>query len=200
MRKTDLCLVIILTLLTIGTAAVAGPSAKMLAYSCAGCHGTNGSSAGLSNPHIAGMSKEYFIESMQDYKRDRRDSTIMNRFAKAYTDEQIEGMAEFFAAQPLRLLPQEYDAAKAELGAKYHQRYCEKCHEGGGRVVSDGGILAGQWALYLRYTMADYKSGARLMTKKMRKKLEKMEQMVEMEEAHGDAAVEALIHFYASQK
>mgnify|MGYP001822217342 FL=1 len=197
MRTTDLSMVIALAMLTPAFTAAAEPSARMLAYSCAGCHGTDGSSVGLSNPHLAGMNKEYFIESMQDYKLDRRNPTIMNRLAKAYTDKQIAGMADFFAAQPLRLLSQEHDASQVELGARYHQRYCEKCHEEGGRGDSDGGILAGQWALYLRYTMADYKSGARLITRKMRKKLEKME---EMEQAHGDAAVEALIHFYASQK
>jgi sulfide dehydrogenase cytochrome subunit len=174
--------------------SVAGPTAEMLAYTCAGCHGTDGSSVGPSSPHIAGMNKEYFVESMQDYQQDRRNATIMNRIAKAYTDEQIAGMAEFFAKQKLQLIPQKYDVAKARLGAEYHAEYCEKCHEDGGRDAGDGGTLAGQWLPYLRYSMADFQSGERLMIKKMRKKMERMEKEV------GDTAVEALIHYYASQQ
>ena len=194
MRIDKLCQVISLILLTTGATMAAGPSAEMLAYTCAGCHGTDGSSVGPSSPHIAGMNKEYFIESMQDYKKDLRNPTIMNRIAKAYSDEQIAGMADFFAKQTLRRSAQKYDSAKAELGAKYHEEYCEKCHEEGGRGDSDGGTLAGQWVPYLRYTMDDYRSGARDMTKKMRKKLEKLEK------AHGEASVEDLIQYYASQK
>lgn len=38
----------------------------------------------------------------------------MNRIARGYTDEQIAGMADFFAAQTLRLSPQKHDAKLAE--------------------------------------------------------------------------------------
>lgn len=192
MRTTTILGVIALTLLSIGVATAGGPSGKILAYGCSGCHGTDGSSVGLSNPHIAGMDKGYFIESMEAYQHDERNSTIMNRLAKGYTAEQIEAMADFFAAQPLRLLPQQHDAAKARLGAELHDKYCEKCHENGGRAPSESGNLAGQWALYLRYCMDDYLTGEREMTKKMRAKVEKMQK------AEGKDAVDALIHFYAS--
>jgi sulfide dehydrogenase cytochrome subunit len=37
------------------------PTATMLANTCAGCHGTNGSSVGPSSPTIAGISRDYFI-------------------------------------------------------------------------------------------------------------------------------------------
>jgi sulfide dehydrogenase cytochrome subunit len=194
MRTTDLFKVMCLALFISGSVLAAGPSAKLLAYSCAGCHGTNGSSVGLSNPHIAGMNKKYFIESMRDYQLDRRDSTIMNRLAKAFTADQIERMAEFYAAQPLRLQPQVFDPAKAKLGAEYHQKYCEKCHEDGGRAAGDGGTLAGQWELYLRYTMDDFLSGDRELPRKTRVKVERM-----LKE-HGLDAVDALIHHYISYK
>ena len=194
MRTNALNLHLTLILLTASAAVTAEPSAEMFAYTCAGCHGTDGSSVGPSSPHIAGINKEYFIESMQDYKLDKRNPTIMNRIAKAYSDEQIAGMADFFAKQTLRRSAQQFDSAKAELGAKYHAEYCEKCHEDGGRGESDGGTLAGQWVPYLRYTMDDYRTGARDMTRKMRKKLEKMEK------AHGEGSVEDLIQYYASQK
>ena len=183
-----------LLLLTGAAAQAGGPSARDLAYTCAGCHGTDGSSVGPSSPHIAGMAKDYFIDAMKAYRADQRNPTIMNRIAKGYTDEQIAGMAEFFAGQGLRLTAQTHDPALAQAGARHHEAYCEKCHEDGGRKADEGGTLAGQWMPYLRLTLADFQSGGREMPKKMKRKLD------EAVQTHGEGAVEALIQFYGSQK
>ncbi|MEJ2592096.1 MAG: cytochrome c [Candidatus Thiodiazotropha sp.] len=194
MKKTNLGFALGLLLIASGSTVSAGPSAEMLAYTCAGCHGTDGSSVGPSSPHIAGMNPEYFVDSMKAYRSDERNPTIMNRIAKGYTDEQIDAMAEFFAKQKAQLANQEFDPGKAKQGAELHETYCEKCHEDGGREASDGGTLAGQWKPYLEYSMADFRSGHREMTKKMRRKLEKMEK------EHGAESIDAVINFYSSQK
>lgn len=170
------------------------PSAEVLAYTCAGCHGTDGSSVGPSSPHIAGMKVDYFVDSMTAYKEDKRNSTIMNRIAKGYSDEQIAAIAEYFAAQKLRTATQKFDSVKAKRGAEVHEKYCENCHEKGGRDASEGGTLAGQWMPYLEFSMADFRSGARAMTKKMEKEL------VAATKENGDDVVDALIHFYVSQR
>ena len=187
---------LVLALLSIGmsNALAAGPSAQALSYTCAGCHGTDGSSLGPSSPHIAGIGKEYFIDAMKTFQADERNSTIMNRIARAYTNEQIEAMATFFSEQELRLPAQNFDPKKAALGAKLHDDYCEKCHEDGGAVADDFGTLAGQWVPYLEYSMADYRNGSRYMTKKMKKKVKKMLKK------EGESSIEAVFHFYASQK
>ena len=175
-------------------ALAATPSASMLANTCAGCHGTNGSSVGPASPTIAGISREYFIETMNAYRSGERPSTIMTRIAKGYTDEEIKLMAGFFSRQPFVRQSQKFDAAKAGTGQKLHKKYCEKCHEKGGRSSEDdAGILAGQWAPYLLYTMEDFTSGNRTMEKKMQKKMD------ELQKQHGDKGVDALIHYYASQ-
>ena len=194
MRKKTHCRTWGMMLFSISLTAAAGPAAEMLAYTCAGCHGTDGSSVGPSSPHIADMNPEYFVESMKAYKSDERNPTIMNRIAKGYSDEQIEAMAGFFSKQKLHLSAQQYDADKAKLGAEYHEEYCEKCHEDGGRDASDGGTLAGQWMPYLHFAMSDFRSGSREMTKKMKTKLEKMQK------EHGDAAIDAVIQYYGSQQ
>ena len=62
---------------------MASPSGQALAFTCAGCHGTDGSSVGPSSPSIAGMDPDVFIDVMKGYQQDRRNSTIMNRIAKA---------------------------------------------------------------------------------------------------------------------
>lgn len=166
----------------------------MLANTCAGCHGTNGSSVGPASPTIAGMSYDYFIETMEAYKKGERPATIMTRIAKGYTEKEIELMAGFFSKQPFIRQSQKFDKKKARKGKKLHKKYCEKCHEEGGRSSEDdAGILAGQWEPYLRFTMEDYTSGNRTMEKKMKKKMKKLDK------AHGDKGVDALIHYYASQ-
>lgn len=192
MTTKKLYCAISLILLATAVPATAGPSGQALAFTCAGCHGTDGSSVGPASPHIAGLDPDYFIEAMQAYQGEERNPSIMGRIARGYTDEQLESMATFFAEQELRLLPQQHDAAKAKLGAEIHEEYCEKCHEDGGRN-SEAGILAGQWVPFLKFTWEDFKSEKREMPKKMGKKVRSMER------DHGDAAIEALIHFYASQ-
>lgn len=174
-------------------AVTAEPSAQALAFTCAGCHGTDGSSVGPSSPSIAGMDPEVFIDAMSAYKADERFSTIMTRIARGYTDEQIEGMAWFFARQPLKLEAQAHDAALAARGAKLHEKHCEKCHTDGGRP-GDAGTLAGQWMPYLKYTMDDFLSGKRDWPRKMKRKVDAA--MAE----EGEQAVPALIHYYASQQ
>lgn len=181
------------TLALLPMSVPAGPSGQALAFTCAGCHGTDGSSVGPSSPSIAGMDPEVFIDAMLDYKVDRRNSTIMNRIAKGYSDEQIKGMAWFFAKQELRLQPQQYDPALAKLGAQLHDKHCEKCHENGG-APGDAGTLAGQWMPYLTYTMDDFLDEHRRYPRKMKRKVD-----AAIEE-QGDAAAPALIHYYGSQR
>ncbi len=173
--------------------ASAEPTGQALAFTCAGCHGTDGSSVGPSSPSIAAMDPEVFIDAMQAYKRDERNSTIMNRIAKGYTDKQIKSMAWFFAKQPLQLVAQQYDEQLARQGAVLHDKYCEKCHEDGGRP-GDAGILAGQWMPYLTIAMEDFLAGRREYPRKMQRKVDAVI------EAEGERAVPALIHYYGSQK
>jgi sulfide dehydrogenase cytochrome subunit len=184
-----------------GTVQVlAGPSAAMMANTCAGCHGTNGQSAGPASPNLAGMSASYFIDSMtyfknlpkgEEHAEDARPATIMNRIAKGYTDEQIEAMAEHFASLPVYKADVPHDAAKAEAGVDVYDKACAKCHDENGALPDDdAGILAGQWLPWLQYSMADFQSGHREMPKKMKKQVEKL----------SDAEIEAALHFFASQK
>jgi len=186
---------ILLSSMVSATIMAATPEASMLANTCAGCHGTNGSSVGPASPTIAGISVDYFIETMEAYKKAERPSTIMSRIAKGYTEEEIKLMAKFFSKQAFISQPQTHNAKLASKGKKLHKKYCEKCHEDGGTSSEDdAGILAGQWQPYLRYSMQDFTSGNRSMEKKMKKKVNSLQK------DHGDAGIDALIHFYISHK
>lgn len=173
--------------------ASAAPTGEALSFTCAGCHGTDGSSVGPSMPAIAGMDPEVFVDAMKAYREDRRNATIMNRIAKAYSDEQFKQMGWFFASQPLHLQPQTHDAELAKQGLELHNRHCEKCHENGGRP-GDAGTLAGQWMPYLEYTMDDFIHGKRKWPRKMERKVDAA--IAEQ----GEAAIPALIHYYGSQQ
>ncbi|MCB1727209.1 MAG: c-type cytochrome, partial [Gammaproteobacteria bacterium] len=61
------------------TQVLAGSSASMMANTCAGCHGTNGQSAGPASPNLAGVSESYFNDSMKAFKEGTRPATIMDR-------------------------------------------------------------------------------------------------------------------------
>jgi sulfide dehydrogenase cytochrome subunit len=175
--------------------ATAGASASMLADTCAGCHGTDGASAGPASPTIAGISEAYFTELMAGFASGEVPSTIMGRIAKGYTEDEIKAMAKFFASKPFVAAGQDSDAKLADAGAKLHDKYCEKCHaEGGSSAEDDSGILNGQWKPYLAWSLEDFMAGTREAPKKMKKKLKKLHGK------HGDKGVEALLNFYAAGK
>jgi len=70
----------------------------MLSITCAGCHGTDGKSAGTI-PSIAGKSADYISQAMMDFRDEKRPSTVMMRHAKGYSDEEIKLIAEYFASK-----------------------------------------------------------------------------------------------------
>lgn len=167
--------------------------AAMLSNTCAGCHGTNGSSAGPSMPTIAGMPEVYLLETMRKFKSGERPSSIMGRLAKAYSDEEIKMMAAYFAKLPFGREKQAVDAAKVAIGKKIHDQRCRKCHIDNGRDSEDSGVLAGQWKEYLQISMHEFRSGKRPMPEKMAAKIEGEGKLTPEE-------VDAVIHFYSSQR
>jgi sulfide dehydrogenase cytochrome subunit len=169
------------------------PTGAVLGGTCAACHGYNGSSVGII-PSIAGNKVEYFVDAMEGFKSGERKSTVMGRIAKGYSSEEINRMAEFFASKPSLPMAQQFDARKAELGAKIHEESCNKCHKDGGKSAEEDPILAGQSMLYLQYSMDDFKNKDREPDEKMSKKVK------EVIEKHGREGLEALIHYYGSKK
>ncbi len=176
-----------------GLLAPARADGTLLAYGCAGCHGTNGISQGPATPNLAGMESQYFIETMSAFRNGRRASTIMDRIAKGYSEEEVKVMAAFFAAQPLQSPPRTHDAAGAKIGAELHRRFCDKCHGNNGRDAEDSAPLAGQPRLYLEWSLQDFVNGARPIPRKMQRELEKIYVR------HGDEGLAALADFYAGQ-
>ena len=72
--------------------------ARNLAATCANCHGTAGRSVG-GIESLAGKPKDEIVRKMQEFKSGAKPATVMHQLAKGYTDEQIELMGAWFAAQ-----------------------------------------------------------------------------------------------------
>ena len=72
--------------------------ARNLASACANCHGTNGAGQG-GMPALAGREKIFLAQQMQDFKSGKRPATVMHQIARGYSDEQVEALAAYFAAQ-----------------------------------------------------------------------------------------------------
>jgi len=73
-------------------------SARDLAATCAGCHGTQG----VSEPgmvRLAGMPAENMMQQLMDFRDGEREATIMHQITKGYTEEQLQQIADYFAAQ-----------------------------------------------------------------------------------------------------
>ena len=86
---------------SIPTLAADNTEGRNWAATCTGCHGTNGYSEG-GMPLLAGLDKAYIVNAMKEFKAGTKPATVMHQHAKGYSDEQIDRIAEFFAAQPLK--------------------------------------------------------------------------------------------------
>ncbi|UCV10248.1 c-type cytochrome [Dechloromonas denitrificans] len=73
---------------------------RNLAATCANCHGTNGNAvkgAGLDS--LAGIPKDKTLQKLADFKNGDKPASIMHQISKGYTDEQLDLIATYFAAQ-----------------------------------------------------------------------------------------------------
>jgi cytochrome c553 len=73
---------------------------KELAATCEQCHGVGGVAQTPQWPSLAGQHASYLDEAMHQYKTGKRADAIMAGLAAPLSDEDIEALAAFFAAQP----------------------------------------------------------------------------------------------------
>jgi cytochrome c553 len=72
---------------------------RALAATCANCHGTEGRTVdGSAIPSLVGMPKSYMIMQMNAFKDGSRPATVMHQISKGITTDQVERLANYFAA------------------------------------------------------------------------------------------------------
>lgn len=77
--------------------------ARVLAASCAACHGTNGNAVTGSNENrnaiLAGRDANDFTTIMLGFKDGSREATVMHHHAKGLTEDEIRQLAVYFSKQ-----------------------------------------------------------------------------------------------------
>lgn len=97
--NVKLTLVALCMLGAAGIAQAKDPNlARNLAATCANCHGTDGKSVG-GMESLAGEAKDKLLQKMADFRSGDKPASIMHQITKGYTDEQLELIAAYFAAQ-----------------------------------------------------------------------------------------------------
>lgn len=172
---------------------------------CNDCHGDNGVSQWGEVPTIAGIDAFTHSDALFVYRDEARPCaeskyrqgdtsrapTTMCALAADLSDDDIEAIADAYAALPFVPAAQDFDAALAEAGKAIHDAQCDKCHsDGGANVEDEASILAGQWMPYLEATFADYASGERDQDRKMKEVMDPL----------SADDVKALVNYYASQQ
>lgn len=206
MARYSLTLAAVASCALLSLAMAAPASAAGVLDTCAGCHGTNGTSSDKNLPIIGGMSSQYINDTLNEYKSGKRTNcpeftvlsgdkkgtkTDMCHVAKDLSAKDIDEAAEHYSKKPFVRAQQAADAALAAKGKLIHDEVCEKCHtENGSLPDDDAGILAGQWMPYTKAQLDDYHSSKRTIPDKMVPKVEKL----------SPADIDALVQFYGSAK
>jgi sulfide dehydrogenase cytochrome subunit len=153
-----------------GTAA-ARENVEILARTCNSCHGVGGVSAGTTMPSIGGLPEKYLKRVMKQWKYDERSAITMNRIVKGLSNDEIDALAAYFAAQPWVPVSQPASTETLAKGKTTAFELCQDCH---GATGSDPDIDApkinGQWSRYMELELEKYRSPEfRMPHRKMKK-------------------------------
>ena len=147
---------------------------KIAGQVCAACHAADGNSVAATNPKIAGQFAEYLHKQLVDFKpqagkKPARESAIMTPMVASLSDEDIQGLAAYYAGQKLRPASA-LDKDLAALGQKIWRGgiaasnvpACSGCHgPAGAGIPAQYPRLSGQFAEYLAAQLKGFKEGAR---------------------------------------
>ena len=134
---------------------------RVLAETCARCHGMDGLGRGLGAfPKLAGQRYEYLAASLEAYASGRRHSGIMEPVAANLNEEEIRRLARYYSQQEPVPTPSSDSGAAAAIRRgkdiahsgipKERVPACVDCHGPGGTKRNPRyPVLAGQYADYL---------------------------------------------------
>jgi cytochrome c553 len=84
-----------------GAAAAKGDleRGRAIAVECFACHGKDGNAPSPANPKIGGQHERYLVLAMKEYRDGRRKESLMRGAVLKMTDQEIEDVAAYYAAQ-----------------------------------------------------------------------------------------------------
>jgi cytochrome c553 len=143
-------------------AAAQGGVPKVVEGRCATCHGKQGESSSEEFPRLAAQNEAYLAKELREFKARKRES-IMERFTRDLSDDDIVAIARFYAAQPAGAHPAA-DPELAAVGRFIFQRgnpysgvpACKSCHGEDAKGNAQMPRLAGQHAAYLERQIREF--------------------------------------------
>jgi cytochrome c553 len=145
-------------------AAVDMAAAAAQAQTCFACHGPNGISQMPEVPSLAGQPDGFLQWQLVFFRNGTRKSPIMSAMAATLKDDEIRGLAAFFAKQPAPRADAaaESDAALIATGRQVAQaNRCASCHQADFSGTQATARLAAQREDYLLKALREFKAGKR---------------------------------------
>ena len=139
---------------------IAVSGATLAQQVCSNCHGLNGLSVSPNFPNLAGQTQPYLAGQLAAFKghgrRDPAGYQYMWGLSRHLTDEQIEGLATYYAQQTAVVQPAEGDASRLPSGKAIFEAglgekgvpACNSCHGDKGQGMATFPRLAGQHVDY----------------------------------------------------
>ncbi len=135
---------------------------KAKAQVCVACHGPMGNSTTPDYPILAGQTSRYLYLQLKDFKEGRRSDPRMSPMAANLSREDMQDLADYFAAQKLVPVPYNADGASIEAGRKKAAEVlCTMCHLGGFSGQNEIPRVAGQQYQYIVKQLQDFRSHTR---------------------------------------
>ena len=128
---------------------------------CANCHGVNGNSISPNFPKLAGQMAPYTVAQLNGFKsHDRRDPAgfeYMWGLSRSLTEDQIKGLADYYASQTMTPQGIEGDRRRFDAGKSIFASgvaaagvpACAGCHGDRGQGMAAFPRIAGQHRDYL---------------------------------------------------
>ena len=167
---------------------------KIVAASCAACHGTGGISAAAGVPHIAGQHASYIQGALMAYQKGARKDDRMHQAVAGLSQQNIADVAAYYAGlKSFSSRPKPPEAAAAAeqdpfAAVRTLTAMCAGCHGEDGNSAAPGTpSLAGQHDMYLITAIQAYEDETR--TEPM---------MHALTQALSRSQVEDIAYFYAA--
>jgi cytochrome c553 len=114
---------------------------------CLACH----KAAYPWTPLLEGQPAAYLAKSMADFKEGTRQEAAMNTNMAALTKQDMQDIADYFAAKPLPASAQGADPGIVQAGRNLaDQMNCASCHQSSYKGTAEVPRLAGQKQKYLQ--------------------------------------------------
>ena len=145
---------------------------RVLAQSCAVCHGLEGQSEADDFPRLAGQHEQYLLKQLHNYREGIRTDPVMNAaLLQGISDQGLADLAAWYAAQTpvegvargsddqIRLGERIYYGGIKSIGVAA----CIACHgpTGHGNPLANFPVISGQYAKYLIKTLKQFRARVR---------------------------------------